>query len=83
MKTHGEVQIRLQFRSFLTSVLDGGELSVLRPLRFASRERTLGTHWIGSWVILRTCLDAVAKRRNLLSLAGMELRSSSLVALLS
>jgi hypothetical protein len=40
---------------------------------------------VGSWVILRARLDAVllAKRRNILPVPGMELRSSSLVALLS
>jgi hypothetical protein len=34
----------------LTSAVDGGEWSASRPGRFAPRERTIGTHWIGGWV---------------------------------
>jgi len=30
--------------------LDGGEWLALCPSCFASRDRTLGTHWIGGWV---------------------------------
>jgi hypothetical protein len=35
---------------FLTSALDGGELSASHPVRFTPRERAPGTHWIESWV---------------------------------
>jgi hypothetical protein len=31
----------------LTKVLDGGEWSISRPVRFTPRERALCTHWIG------------------------------------
>jgi hypothetical protein len=31
---------------FLTSALDGGELSASRPCRFTPREIALGTYWI-------------------------------------
>jgi hypothetical protein len=47
----------------LTSVLDGGEWSASRPGRFTPRERTPGTHWIGSWVAPRAVLDAMVKRK--------------------
>jgi hypothetical protein len=48
---------------FLTSALDGGEWSDSRPVRFTSRERASGTHWIGGWVDPRVGLDAVVKRK--------------------
>jgi hypothetical protein len=35
---------------FLTSELNGGEWSILRPGRFTLGERASGTHWIGGWV---------------------------------
>jgi hypothetical protein len=47
----------------LTSALDGGEWSDLRPGRFNHRERAPGTHWIGGWVGPRAVLDAVVKRK--------------------
>jgi hypothetical protein len=47
----------------LTSVLDGGEWSASRPGRFIPRERTPGTHWIGSWVGPTAVLDTVVKRK--------------------
>jgi hypothetical protein len=47
----------------LTSALDGGEWSASRPGRFTSRERVLGTRWIGGWVGPRSVLDAVVKRK--------------------
>jgi hypothetical protein len=47
----------------LTSALDGGEWSALRPGHFTPRERSPGTHWIGGWVSPRAVLDAVMKRR--------------------
>jgi hypothetical protein len=42
--------------AFLTSALDGGEWSVLRPGRFTPRERAPGIHWILGWVGLRAGL---------------------------
>jgi hypothetical protein len=47
----------------LTSALDGGEWSALRPGRFTPRERAPGTHWIGGWVDPRAILDPVVKRK--------------------
>jgi hypothetical protein len=35
---------------FLTSTLDGGELSASYPHCFTPGEITPGTHWIGGWV---------------------------------
>jgi hypothetical protein len=60
LKAHG----RWRYSSIhsLTSALDGGEWSASRPGRFTLRERTSGTHWIGSWVGRRAVLDAVVKR---------------------
>jgi len=34
------------------------------PDRFTSRERALGTHWIGAWVGLRAGLDAYVMVKN-------------------
>jgi hypothetical protein len=48
------------------------EWSASRPNRFIHRERAPGTHWIGGWVGLITCLDDVEKRK-LLPLPGREL----------
>jgi hypothetical protein len=47
----------------LTSALDGGEWSALRPSRFTTNERIPGTHWIGGWVDPRAILDAMVKRK--------------------
>jgi len=47
----------------LTSALDGGEWSVLRPGRFILKERAPGTNWIGGWVGLRAVLEAVVKKK--------------------
>jgi hypothetical protein len=47
----------------LTSALDGGEWSALRPGRFTPRKRAPRTHWIGGWVGPRAVLDAVVKRK--------------------
>jgi hypothetical protein len=37
--------------------------SASSPGRFTRRDRTPGTHWIGSWVTPRAVLDAVVKRK--------------------
>jgi hypothetical protein len=58
----------------MTSVLVGGELSASRPGRFTHRERTPGTHWIGSLVDPRTGLDAVEKI-TFFTLLGFELQA--------
>jgi hypothetical protein len=60
MKTYWGVEV--QRYTFLTSALDGGELSAPRPGCFTSRERTPGSHWIGGWVGPRAILDAVVKK---------------------
>jgi len=41
-----------------------GEWSVSRTGRFTLGEWAPGTHWIGSWVVARVGLDAVAKMKN-------------------
>jgi hypothetical protein len=41
----------------------GGEWLASCPGRFTSRERALGTYWIGGWVGPRAVLDAVVKRK--------------------
>jgi len=46
---------------FLTSALEGGEWSALRPGRFIPGERTSVTHWREDWMGPRARLDAVAK----------------------
>jgi len=46
---------------FLTSALDGGDLSASRSDRFTPKERAPDTHWIGGWVDPRTVLDTVLK----------------------
>jgi hypothetical protein len=38
-------QLQSRDPAFLTSALDGGELSALRPGRFTPRERAPGTHF--------------------------------------
>jgi len=42
---------------FLTSALDGGELSASRPGRFKPRQGALAIHWIGDWVSLRAGVE--------------------------
>jgi hypothetical protein len=42
---------------FLTSALDGGELSVLRLGRFSAGERAAIVHWVGSWVVPGAIMD--------------------------
>jgi hypothetical protein len=49
---------------FLTSVLDGNELSALRPCRFTPGETGPSTHWIGGWVGLSVGLDIMEKYLN-------------------
>jgi hypothetical protein len=53
----------LQLHAFLTSTLDGGEWSALRTGCFTPRERALGTHRIGMWVVSRAGLDTVVKKK--------------------
>jgi len=48
--------------AFLTSALDGGEWSVLRPSHFTPRERAPGTYWIGGWAGPTAGLDAVVRK---------------------
>jgi hypothetical protein len=46
---------------FLSTTLDGREWSASSPSRFASEERSPGTHWIGGWVGTRAGLDYIWK----------------------
>jgi hypothetical protein len=48
----------------LTSELDGGEWSALRPGRFTPGGRARGTHWIGGWVGPTAVLSAVNNTNN-------------------
>jgi len=46
-----------------TTSTDGDERSASRHSRFTPEVRAPGTHWVGSWVGPRACLDEVMKRR--------------------
>jgi len=46
------------------------------PQPLYPRETSPFTHWIGDWVGSRAGLDAVAKRKNFLSLSDIEPQSS-------
>jgi hypothetical protein len=59
MKAYRGVDV--QTHVFLTSALVGSELSASRLGRVNAGERFPGTHWIGSWVGPRTCLDDMQK----------------------
>jgi hypothetical protein len=61
MKAYGGVDAKIHI--FLTSALDGGDLSDSRPGRFSAGERAPGTHWIGGWVDPRAGLNDVEKRK--------------------
>jgi hypothetical protein len=60
MKTWGRGDIA---PPFLTSALDGGEWSALRPYRFTHGESAPCTHWIGGWVGPGAGLESVGKRQ--------------------
>jgi hypothetical protein len=47
----------------LTWALGGGKWAASRTSRFTPRERSRGTHWIGSLVGSRAIMDAVVKRK--------------------
>jgi len=47
----------------LTSALDEDKWSASSLGRFAHRERTPVTHWIGGWIGPRAVLEAVVKRK--------------------
>jgi hypothetical protein len=57
---------------FLTSTIDGGELSPPSPGSYIAWERAPGTHFIGGWVDPRASLDDV--KRKFLTLPGLDLR---------
>jgi hypothetical protein len=61
MEAYGGVEV--QFHVFLTSALDGGELSASRLSHFTTTERAPRTHWTGGRVGLRAGLHAVVKRK--------------------
>jgi hypothetical protein len=67
MKTYGGVNV---YRHIF---LVGSEWSASRLGRFTPRERAHGTHWMGSWVDLRTGLEDMEKRK-FLTLLVLELR---------
>jgi len=56
--------MEVQLHAFLASALHRGELPTSLPSRFTPRERDPSTHWIGDWVGLSACPDAVAKVKN-------------------
>jgi hypothetical protein len=61
----------VQLHAFLTSELDGGELSASRSDRFNPPKDPYLTQWTGGWVGTRASLDAVAKTKQpILALAG-------------
>jgi hypothetical protein len=72
MKTYEGLDVYIH--TFYTPTLVGGERSTSRPGRFTSVEKAPGTHWIGGWVGPRAGLDDI-KKRKLLPLPGLELRS--------
>jgi hypothetical protein len=55
--------VEVYLHAFLTSILDGDELSVSRPCHFTPREIAPVTHWIWGWVGPRAGLDRVVKRK--------------------
>jgi hypothetical protein len=58
--------VYVQIHVFLTSALNGCEWPASRPGHFTSGERAPGTHWIGSYVGPRACLDSEEKRETLM-----------------
>jgi hypothetical protein len=69
--TYGGVDVYVHV--FLTLALVGGEWSVSGLGRLTPRERALGTHWIGRWVVPRSGLDELEGRK-ILPLLVLELR---------
>jgi hypothetical protein len=63
MKTYAGVNVKIHV--FFTSALVGGDLSVSRPSHLIPRKRAPGTDWTGGWVIARTDMDNVGKRKTL------------------
>jgi hypothetical protein len=61
MKMYGGMEVQLH--AFLTLALNGGEWSASFTSHITTRERTLGTYWVGGWVDPRAGLDKVAKRK--------------------
>jgi hypothetical protein len=56
---HEDVESEATVTLFLTSALDGGELSVSLPDHFTPGQSAPATHWIGGWVGQRASLDTV------------------------
>jgi hypothetical protein len=56
---------------FLTSALDDGGWSASRSGRFIPGGIATGTYWIGGWVGIRVCLNAMEKRK-ILVLPGIK-----------
>jgi hypothetical protein len=72
---YGGVEVEIHL--FFTSAIVGGEWLASRPGRFTTGERARDTHWVGDLVGSRAGLDVV-KGRNILSIAGLKLRSIGL-----
>jgi len=70
MTTYGGVEVYTQ--EFINSALDGGEWSASRPERSTPPERVAATHFIRGCVGPRISLDARAKRKNFVSMPGIE-----------
>jgi len=55
--------VEVQLHAFLTSALDGDELSASRAGLFTAPERTHSTHWTGRWVGPGASMDAVVRTK--------------------
>jgi len=51
--------VEVQLHTFLTSVLDGSELSALCPDHFTPQERAPDTYWTVGWVGPRAGLGVI------------------------
>jgi hypothetical protein len=57
---------------YLTSALDGGELSASRFSSFTPRDRSPGTHWTGGWVVtlFQSICESIPHHCNLFPCSG-------------
>jgi hypothetical protein len=56
-------ELKGQLSSFLTSTVDGGKWTILRPPATSSGGKHPNTHYRGEWVGARAGLDALKKRK--------------------
>jgi hypothetical protein len=73
IKMYGKEEVWLH--AFLSSALGRGEWSDSRPGRFTLGLRDAVTNWIRVWVRPRAGLDAVARKKQSLSMLEIEPRS--------